>query len=289
MRLSAFALLFLAASAPALAVLPDTDGGRPARAREQRPENRAERSQPPRAERAEPRAERAERPQVRIERPDRPEPRIEARPERAERQERFGRRADTPAGERGEQLDRLSRPNVPEGPRPATSSTNADGVAGWRWRERDAQRRGRAREVPPAQPSPVLGEAVTNSRAPATTVRSGDRRIGEVLRNRIATEGWRREWRQDRRYDWRRHRDHDRSRFRLSLYIDPFGWRYRPWQIQTRLPYRYYSSQYWISDTDYFRLPPVYGPYRWVRYWNDALLIDLRSGRVVDVIPQFFW
>jgi hypothetical protein len=36
-------------------------------------------------------------------------------------------------------------------------------------------------------------------------------------------------------------------------------------------------------------LPPVYGPYRWVRYWDDALLVDVRSGRVVDVIHNFFW
>ena len=31
------------------------------------------------------------------------------------------------------------------------------------------------------------------------------------------------------------------------------------------------------------------GPYRWVRYYDDALLVDIYSGEVVDVIYDFFW
>ena len=38
-----------------------------------------------------------------------------------------------------------------------------------------------------------------------------------------------------------------------------------------------------------YRLPPAWGPYRWVRYWDDALLVDTRTGMVVDVIYSFFW
>ncbi|WP_409574764.1 RcnB family protein [Sphingopyxis sp. PET50] len=33
----------------------------------------------------------------------------------------------------------------------------------------------------------------------------------------------------------------------------------------------------------------AYGGYRWVRYYNDALLVDTYSGEVVDVIYDFFW
>ena len=50
----------------------------------------------------------------------------------------------------------------------------------------------------------------------------------------------------------------------------------------------YYSNQYWID-------PVMYGlPYRasghgWVRYWNDAILVDIYTGTVMDVIPDFFW
>ena len=51
----------------------------------------------------------------------------------------------------------------------------------------------------------------------------------------------------------------------------------------------YYSSRFWIDDPWQYRLPVVYGPYRWIRYYDDALLVDLRTGRVVDVIRNFFW
>ena len=33
----------------------------------------------------------------------------------------------------------------------------------------------------------------------------------------------------------------------------------------------------------------LYGPYRWVRYYDDVLLVDVYSGEVVDVIYDFFW
>jgi hypothetical protein len=36
-------------------------------------------------------------------------------------------------------------------------------------------------------------------------------------------------------------------------------------------------------------LPPAYGPYRWVRYYNDALLVDIYTGRVVDTVYDIFW
>ena len=96
-------------------------------------------------------------------------------------------------------------------------------------------------------------------------------------------------WRHDRRYDWRRWRERNRSLFHIGLYIDPFGWGYNRWGIGSRLYPHYYRSSYWISDPWRYRLPEVYGPYRWVRYHDDALLIDTWSGEVVDVIYNFFW
>ena len=51
----------------------------------------------------------------------------------------------------------------------------------------------------------------------------------------------------------------------------------------------FYSSRYWIDDPWTYRLPEVYGPYRWIRYYDDALLVDIYTGEVVDVIPNFFW
>ncbi len=100
---------------------------------------------------------------------------------------------------------------------------------------------------------------------------------------------WSSDWQRDSRYDWRRYRDHNRSVFRIGSYYDPFGWGYRRVNVGFTLFAGYYSRDFWLDDPWRYRLPPVYGPYRWVRYYNDALLVDLYSGRIVEVIPNFFW
>ncbi|RST32105.1 ATP-dependent RNA helicase [Sphingomonas ginkgonis] len=100
---------------------------------------------------------------------------------------------------------------------------------------------------------------------------------------------WRQEWRQDHRYDWRSYRDRNRSIFRIGLYSDPFGWGYQRFGIGYQLYPGYYQRSFWLSDPWQYRLPPADGPYRWVRYYDDALLVDIYSGEVVDVIYNFFW
>lgn len=102
---------------------------------------------------------------------------------------------------------------------------------------------------------------------------------------------WNRGWRDDRRYDWRRYRNENRNYYRMPRYYDPYGYRYgyRRFSIGIFLDDLFFSSRYWISDPYEYRLPPASGPYRWVRYYDDVLLVDLRNGRVVDVIYDFFW
>lgn len=100
---------------------------------------------------------------------------------------------------------------------------------------------------------------------------------------------WRTDWRRDPRYDWHDYRRRHRSLFHLGFYYDPFGWGYHRYGIGWRLWPSYYSSRYWLHDPWSYRLPRAYGPYRWVRYWDDALLVNLYTGEVVDVIHDFFW
>ena len=100
---------------------------------------------------------------------------------------------------------------------------------------------------------------------------------------------WSTSWRNNSRYDWRNYRHHHRSRFHLGFYIDPYGWGYQPFSIGWRLWPSYYSRNYWINDPWMYRLPYAPPGYVWVRYWDDALLVDTWSGQVVDVIPDFFW
>jgi len=100
---------------------------------------------------------------------------------------------------------------------------------------------------------------------------------------------WTSNWRNDHRYNWRSYRSRYSSLYHLGRYNDPFGYGYRRFSIGFNLFPSYYSSNYWLNDPYQYRLPPAYGPYRWVRYYNDALLVDTYTGEVVDVIYGFFW
>lgn len=101
---------------------------------------------------------------------------------------------------------------------------------------------------------------------------------------------WNQGWRNDGRYDWRGHRNRHHNYYNPGRYYSPYrGHSYRRFGIGINIGTGFYGSRYWINDPSYYRLPPVYGPYRWVRYYDDVLLVDLRSGRVVDAIHDFFW
>lgn len=102
---------------------------------------------------------------------------------------------------------------------------------------------------------------------------------------------WNRDWRRDRRYDWRGYRQSNRNLYRLPRYYAPQGYHggYRRFGIGFTLSSLLFAPDYWIDDPYNYRLPDAYGPYRWVRYYNDALLVDLETGEVVDVEYDIFW
>ena len=105
-------------------------------------------------------------------------------------------------------------------------------------------------------------------------------------RDRIS---WNGNWRHDGRFDWHDWRHRHRSIFHLGFYFDPFGWGYQPFDIGWRLWPNYYSSNYWINDPWEYRLPYAPPGTRWIRYYNDALLVDTYTGEVIDSIRDFFW
>lgn len=102
---------------------------------------------------------------------------------------------------------------------------------------------------------------------------------------------WHNNWRSDRRYNWNAYRNANRHAFRLPRYYAPPGYSYgyRRFGIGFTLSSSLFAQNYWINQPSYYRLPEAYGPYRWVRYYNDALLIDTYSGAVVDAIYDIFW
>ena len=180
-------------------------------------------------------------------------------------------------------IDRRDNAVAP-GPR-AVAPRNIDSV-----RERTAERRDEriqerelrqsARRTPPVMSRPPVV---------STTPQPGTQPPLRTERRRGGDHHWDTNWRHNHRYDWYNYRHHHRSLFHLGLYFDPYGWGYQPYSIGWRLWPSYYSSRYWINDPWYYRLPYAPPGYVWVRYWNDALLVDTWTGTVVDVIPSFFW
>jgi hypothetical protein len=164
------------------------------------------------------------------------------------------------------------------GPR-AVSPRNIDAV-----REQSADRRQqRVDERELRQSARRAPPVVSNTPRPGTQppLRAEHRRGGD--------HHWDRNWRHNGRYDWNDYRRHHRSIFHLGFYFDPYGWGYQPFSIGWRLWPSYYSNRYWINDPWMYRLPYAPPGYVWVRYWNDALLVDTWTGTVVDMIPSFFW
>jgi hypothetical protein len=101
---------------------------------------------------------------------------------------------------------------------------------------------------------------------------------------------WNRDWRRDSRYDWQRYRNNNRNIYRIGHYYAPYrNYSYRRLSTGFYLDSLFFGSRYWINDPWYYRLPPADGPFRWIRYYDDALLVDTYTGEVVDVIYNFFW
>jgi Ni/Co efflux regulator RcnB len=102
----------------------------------------------------------------------------------------------------------------------------------------------------------------------------------------------RREWRQDRRADrredWQRWRDSHRDVYRRGTWRAPFA--YRNFSIGMTVPRSYWAPSYYVNNWGTYRLPaPGSRWYRYVRHYDDLLLINTRNGRVVRVYRNFYW
>jgi Ni/Co efflux regulator RcnB len=206
-----------------------------------------------------------------------------------------------PARPTFEQNREAVEPRVRERRGPRIVEVNSDSVREWRRAEREAARtpalveqrtdtgweplRRRREQAVEAVTTGVRAPAI--SRVPREGTQPPLRAMAE--RSGRTAHHWRGDWRSDRRYDWRNHRRRHRSLFRFGFYYDPFGWSYRPYSIGWRLWPSYYRSSYWLHDAWTYRLPYAPPGYRWIRYYDDVLLVDTWDGRVVDVIRNFFW
>ncbi len=278
MRNALLSLLLACVAAPAFASA-DLDGPR---------ERRSERSQNADDDAGDRRSGRAERP-ARTERAD-------TEDRRSAREDRRSASDDRRDAIRQQRLERRAAQNTGERVRAPAVTQHSDApasVRNWRGRERfrensptviqERNRNGaeRLRQRLVQQSPPTVSRVPLQGTQPP--VRSGARSVYN------ATQRWTDSWRSDRRYDWRGHRRRYGSLYNFGYYNDPFGWGYRPFSIGWRMWPSYYSRSHWLNDPWQYRLPYAPAGYRWIRYYDDAILVDTWDGQVVDVIRNFFW
>lgn len=93
-----------------------------------------------------------------------------------------------------------------------------------------------------------------------------------------------RQWRRD---DWRGYRNGHRNLYARGNWNAPF--RYQAFRSGAAVGRPFYGQRYWVSDPGRYRLPPARGAQRWVRHYDDVVLVDTRRGRVIDVVRNFYW
>ena len=111
--------------------------------------------------------------------------------------------------------------------------------------------------------------------------RYGDRR--DVRKQQRDVRRAEREYSKDLR-DYRRSH---RNVYRRGHWEAPF--RYQSWNRGAKMGRDYYGSRYYLSDPHRYRLPPARGNLRWVRHYDDVLLVNVVTGRVMSVHRNFFW
>ncbi len=68
-------------------------------------------------------------------------------------------------------------------------------------------------------------------------------------------------------------------RFHAGVYVRPTGWYSHRWVYGERLPRNFFARNYWLLDFAAYGLIAPWDGYEWVRYGNDALLIDVENRR----------
>ena len=123
----------------------------------------------------------------------------------------------------------------------------------------------------------------------------------EIRRDRQDVRQERRDVRQAQRYgtrqDVRRERQdlrgarqelrEDRADRRYGRYVAPYrGWNYSRIGVGYQLRPNFYSQRYFYSGYSGY---PAGRFQQWVRYGDDLVLVNVRTGRVLRVVYNYFW
>jgi Ni/Co efflux regulator RcnB len=102
------------------------------------------------------------------------------------------------------------------------------------------------------------------------------------------SNGWRN---QHSRSNWQQYRRNYEAprRFRIGIYHGPRGFHYRRWSYGEYLPSSYYARPFWLLNAIAYGLFSPPPGLIWVRYGDDALLIDQYTGEIVQVRYDVFY
>lgn len=108
----------------------------------------------------------------------------------------------------------------------------------------------------------------------------------DVREQRRDVQDARREYREDLR-DYRQYRGTNRQAFRGPAFRANF--RYQQFRPGARIAPTYFGQRYVVNNYRNYRLPNPGARQVWVRHYDDMLLVNARNGRVIRVIPNFYW
>jgi len=95
-----------------------------------------------------------------------------------------------------------------------------------------------------------------------------------------------REARQEYREDWREYRQKNRRAFQANRFNAPF--RYRTFNNGVAIGSSYYAPRYRVNNYANYRLPNPGRFQTYVRHYNDVLLVNTRTGRVIRAYRGFY-
>lgn len=109
----------------------------------------------------------------------------------------------------------------------------------------------------------------------------------DVREERRELDRERRDYRQERREEWREHRARHRNLYRAPRFDAPF--RYQRFGSGSAISSRYWAPAYTVGGYARYRLPAPGRYQRYVRHYDDLLLVNTRTGRVVRLYNGFYW
>ena len=102
--------------------------------------------------------------------------------------------------------------------------------------------------------------------------------------NRHRVDEARNDVRQDNRQEARRH-----NRGWTNYAAPVRNWRYRPVTVGYQLPQSFYGARYYVSNYNMYQVRAPGRYQRWIRYGDDLLLVNVRTGRVLQVMHNRYW